>query len=83
MNRCRMALELKSTRSEYELKDASGYEFKVIAQQHVDGDWKGGWYANVTFTADGMNSAEAAVLKLLCAAEHFIRMLKEARDGES
>lgn len=75
-------LELKSTRSEFELSDKSGYKFKITAEQHIDGDWKGGWCANVTFSADGMISAEAAVMRLLAAGEHFVRMLKEARDAQ-
>lgn len=75
-------LQMKSTRCEYELSDASGYKFKVVAEQHVDGDWKGGWCADVTFSADGMVSAEAAVMKLLSSAEQFVRMLREARDGQ-
>lgn len=77
-------LELKSTRSEFELADKSGYKFKVVATQHIEGDWKGGWCADVTFSADGFKTAEAAVLHLQSAAEHFVRMLKEAREiGES
>jgi len=75
-------LEMKTTQCEYELADASGYKFKITAKQHQDGSWKGGWYADVTFSADGMNSAEAAVMRLLSAAEQFVRMLKEARDGQ-
>lgn len=72
-------LELKTTSCEYELADASGYKFKITAKQHQDGGWAGGWYADVTFSADGMKTAEAAVMRLQAAAEHFVRMLKEAR----
>jgi hypothetical protein len=75
-------LELKTTSCEYELSDKSGYKFKITAKQHTEGQWTGGWYADVTFSADGMNSAEAAVMKLLQAAEQFVRMLKEARDAQ-
>lgn len=75
-------LELKTTACEYELADESGYKFKITAKQHQDGGWSGGWYADVTFSADRMKSAEAAVLHLQFAAEAFVRMLKEARDAQ-
>jgi len=78
-----MVMELKSTRSEFELSDPSGYKFKIVAEQHVEGDRIGAWTASVTMSTDGYATAEAAVLRLRSAAEHFVRMLKEARDGES
>ena len=71
-------LEMKSTRCEYELKDESGYRFKITAEQaHF-----GAWQADVTFGTSGFNSAEAAVMHLKSAAEHFIRMLQAARDAQ-
>jgi len=75
-------LDLKTTQCEYELSDESGYKFKITAKQHKEGHWVGGWYADVTFSADGFKSAEAAVMHLLGTAEHFVRMLKEARDAQ-
>lgn len=75
-------LEMKTTQCEYELSDVSGYKFKITAKQHQDGNWSGGWYADVTFSADGMKTAEAAVMHLLSSAEHFVRMLREARDRQ-
>jgi hypothetical protein len=84
-----MVMELKATRSEFELSDPSGYKFKIVAEQHVEGDLHvegdriGTWAASVTMSTDGYTTAEAAVLRLRTAAEHFVRMLKEARDGES
>ena len=74
-----MALELKSTRSEFEMADESGYKFKIIAEQELHGHRKGAWQADVTFSTDGFKTAEAAVMHLVCAAEAFVRMLKEAR----
>jgi hypothetical protein len=82
-NTCAMVLELKSTRSEFELADESGYKFKVVAEQVIEGDRKGAWGASVTFSTWGFKNEEGAVLHLIGAAEHFIRMLKEARrDGD-
>jgi hypothetical protein len=75
-----MALELKSTRGEFDLSDKSGYKFKVVTTQQLDGDRQGAWAAEVTFSTDGFKTDEAAVLHLLAAGEHFVRMLKEARD---
>jgi hypothetical protein len=83
-----MALELKSTRSEFELADESGYRFKVIAEQNISGEQQGAWHegswrADVTFSTKGFKTAEAAVLHLISAAEHFVRMLKEARNQDA
>lgn len=78
-NRCPMALELKSTRSEFELADESGYKFKIMAEMELEGDRRGAWGASVTFSTKGFKTEEGAVLHLIGAAEHFIRMLKEAR----
>lgn len=75
-------LEMRTTQCEYELSDESGYKFKITAKQHQEGGWKGGWYADVTLSADGMNSAEGAVMRLLSNAEQFVRMLREARDEQ-
>lgn len=78
-----MVFELKSTRSEFELSDQSGYKFKVVAEQELYGHRRGAWDAEVTFSTEGFKSAEGAVMHLISAAEHFVRMLKEARNGES
>lgn len=74
-----MALELKSTRSEFELADESGYSFKIKAEMELEGYRRGAWGAEVTFSTSGFKTEEGAVLHLIGAAEHFIRMLKEAR----
>lgn len=71
-------LELKATSCEYELADESGYKFKITAKEHQEG----GWYADVTFSASRFKTAEAAVMHLKPAAEHFIRMLKETYDAQ-
>lgn len=77
-----MTLELKSTRGEFELSDESGYKFKVITTQSLDGDHAGAWHAEVTFSTHGFKTAESAVLHLRSAAEHFVRMLNDARDAQ-
>jgi len=74
-----MALELKSTRSEFELKDESGYKFRIVAEQELYGLRAGSWGAEVTFSTEGFKNMESAVLHLQSAAEAFVRMLKEAR----
>ena len=79
----RMTLALKSTRNEFELSDASGYKFKVVAEQVLEGDRSGAWNASVTFSTHGFKTDEGAVNGLLHSAQAFVRMLKEARDGES
>lgn len=78
-----MALVLKSTRGEFELFDDSGYKFKVVTEQVLEGDRIGGWNASVTFSTYGFKTDEGAVNGLLHSAQAFVRMLKEARDGES
>lgn len=77
-----MALELKSTRSEFELADESGYSFKIKAEMQIEGDRRGAWGAEVAFSTKGFKTEEGAVLHLIGAAEHFVRMLKEARDEQ-
>ena len=75
-----MMLKLKSTSKEFELSDPSGYSFKIVVEQEIDGDRNGSWGATVTFSSRGVITDEYAVEKLLDPAEHFIRMLKDAAE---
>ena len=75
-----MPFELKATRKEFELADASGYRFKIVAEQVGEGDRKGSWKATLTMEAAGFTSDEAAILHLRGPAENFLRMLGEARE---
>lgn len=66
-----MALTLESTVERYEMKDASGYGYTIIARK--DPEW--GWQADVTMTTSGAKTSEAAVAHLRASAEHFLRQL--------
>lgn len=65
-------MKLKATRKTYELSDASGYGFSIVAEDsEIDG-----WSASVVMRTTGCVTAEDAVKHLRYAAEHFLRQLK-------
>ena len=51
----------------------SGYAFVVQA----DWDRETGWHATVGMQSHGFKTAEAAILHVRHAAEHFVRMLSD------
>jgi len=75
-----MPFELKATRKEFELVDASGYRFRIVAEQATEGDRIGAWSATLTIKSSGFVSDEAAINFLRAPAQHFLRMLGEARE---
>lgn len=58
--------------------DESGYGFTVEASHGVED----GWRACVSMRSHGYVSAEAAILHLRHAAEHFVRMLSDKPSPE-
>jgi hypothetical protein len=56
-----------------EVGDESSYSFQVEAYH----DGETGWHACVSMRSHGYVSAEAAILHLRHAAEHFVRMLSD------
>lgn len=72
-----MKLEPTSATFEYFIDDSSGYKFRVVVTK--DSEW--GWGGTVSLVSFGYNSPEAAVERLVPAAEKFIELVREKNDS--
>ena len=68
-------IKLATRSATFEVTDPSGYHFTIDASF----DPEFGWAASVSMSVHGMKTAEAAVAYLKNPAEHFVRMLAEAK----